>query len=362
MDLIIWTERFFPEIGGLELAMFRLYSDMRQRGVHTRVITCSSLYSDNRDPDVSYFSPNNFLEKSLAFIAENSPKVRCLYIARILQRKVNDHLGVLKRLPDIPYVLLRSPTTHHISLVYKSDRDGVIGAKVDIIITLNDQSFEVARQLYPEKTIVKFYNSVPLPATYKATYQTYYIFAGRITPSKNLHALLRGWRIWQSHGAPSWAVLKIFGIPYNKSYFEDCMLLLRDMPNAVYCGTYSPGDLAAINGASFVIIPSFREGHPHVMNEAFASGTPVISANIPGLLEHNSFDPHLLINRPDDAGEIASVLGYASRMSEADYLLLSKKVRHYAASKLCENQEAAYIADLLSQGRLGYQAAQSLPD
>ena len=116
-------------------------------------------------------------------------------------------------------------------------------------------------------------------------------YIGQFIPTKGVHVLLEafGKQDWQGK-----AELHLFGNPNgNPAYWQKLQQIENCNPEAVFFhGAFPHEKLGEVlNGLDVLIVPSlWHENNPRVIQEAFASKTPVIASNVGGIAEYIEHD------------------------------------------------------------------------
>jgi glycosyltransferase involved in cell wall biosynthesis len=145
------------------------------------------------------------------------------------------------------------------------------------------------------------------------------IFVGRLSPQKNLSALLMALR-----GIDAKAMIIGDGSLRNelKSQFDDLRLKIS------WRGNVPNSELPALmNQSSIFVLPSHYEGHPKTLIEAMACGMPVIGADSPGIrnIINHGLNGYLCDPEPENLrSAIKNLLG---NFSQRDFL--GKNARQY---------------------------------
>lgn len=134
----------------------------------------------------------------------------------------------------------------------------------------------------------------------------YVLFAGRISPEKGLHVLLKAFEAWR--GALSLLVVgptddKSYAARLHRRYADDSRIEWRPaVPRAKVAGL--------LRGARAVVIPSqWQENHPIIATEALALGVPVFCSKLSSM-EHLAHHPQLhLVERPETVNAWVDTLG-----------------------------------------------------
>ncbi len=170
-------------------------------------------------------------------------------------------------------------------------------------------------------TVPNFYAPSSLKDTEpRAGGRAFALYAGRLSSEKGLKTLIEAWR-----EMPPEYILKIAGSGPKEAELKT---LASGLENIVFLGFVEPRELSALRDeAAFMIVPSeWWENAPLTILEAFASGIPVLGANIGGIPEmvrHGEtgllFEPRSYIDLREKAirlfenPELAKALGENSR-------------------------------------------------
>jgi len=135
-------------------------------------------------------------------------------------------------------------------------------------------------------------------------------FIGQIVESKGIHLLLQAARHLQEEGFSGRFSLLIFGsLDKAPEYSAKLRGLASDMPDVQFCGTY-PYDQSADVFANIdvLVVPSLWYDFPLIIYEAFASGTPVIAANLGGMGEAVAHEVSGLLFQRSDVDDLTKQL------------------------------------------------------
>jgi glycosyltransferase involved in cell wall biosynthesis len=121
-------------------------------------------------------------------------------------------------------------------------------------------------------------------------------YIGQITPIKGLHFLLSA---FTAHLFDGQATMSIFGNYHNESAYTDRLLssIKGREKSITFCGGFSHDQLGKVlSEIDVLIVPSqWQENNPRVIQEAFASKTPVIASNVGGIAEFVKHDVNGLL-------------------------------------------------------------------
>ena len=138
-----------------------------------------------------------------------------------------------------------------------------------------------------------------------------FVFVGHVEKLKGIEDLLSAWESLEPEGLGSQDVqLKIIG-PINAEYrkqLESRYLLNR----VIFLGSMNHSDvLKEVSRSRCLVLPSYTEGFPNVILEAFALEVPVVASSVGAIPEMLSGNSGILIHPGDIAGltnAISSIL------------------------------------------------------
>jgi glycosyltransferase involved in cell wall biosynthesis len=127
-------------------------------------------------------------------------------------------------------------------------------------------------------------------------------YIGQITPIKGLHILLSAFTTDLFDGQ---ATVSIYGNYHNESAYTDRLLssFKGREKSITFCGGFSHDQLGKVlSEIDVLIVPSqWQENNPRVIQEAFASKTPVVASNVGGIVEFVKHDVNgLLFERSNE--------------------------------------------------------------
>lgn len=79
--------------------------------------------------------------------------------------------------------------------------------------------------------------------------------------------------------------------------------------------------LSVLNQYDVVLLPSYKEGYPGIIIEAYSLGIPVIATNLPGILEISENQKTGILVDPKNVDELESAIRY---MNEDNYSFMTK--------------------------------------
>jgi glycosyltransferase involved in cell wall biosynthesis len=129
-------------------------------------------------------------------------------------------------------------------------------------------------------------------------------FAGQISWLKGLHILIPAFKAINN---PNIAQLRIYGDPEsNPEYFQTLSGMIGDSKNISFMGKYAHTEIGEVlSGLDVIVVPSqWHENNPLVVQEAFASKTPVIGSNVGGISEFIEHDVNGLLFQYDSVSDL----------------------------------------------------------
>ena len=277
--IVIWTENYFPTIGGTEIALKRQVEWFAKKGFDIEIITpdlnCRSL--DRVSPVES--SPDGI--KEARDLIKNYSDIDILYVSRIFHTNTELFLQALQTVSKTNTTFLRVPTTGDV-LRFKNHNLKDYLDSVDAILSLNNYTTIRLRSKFPEMNIVDHRNGIP-----RDFYENKFeqsgpiVYAGRIAKSNGIEILLESWMTYKREGGDE--SLHIYAVErdpievprlFNPEWRQEYDVTL-------FNGSYPLWE--SIESAKSIVMPSRREGHSNLMLESMAVGIPVIASRVPGL-------------------------------------------------------------------------------
>jgi len=160
----------------------------------------------------------------------------------------------------------------------------------------------------------------------------YFLFVGRLAPEKNVGALLEAYRTYRTVHGRSWGLLIAGSGPEEYSLKQKAAEM--KLPGTTWIGYVRPERLPVYYGlAAALVLPSLSEPWGLVVNEAMASGLPVLVSNrcgcVPDLVRPGingyTFDPEhpeqlaRLMGRIESDKDRLGEMGEHSRQIIAEY-------------------------------------------
>jgi glycogen(starch) synthase len=301
MRILLWSELYWPYIGGAEIFAARLMASLRRDGVEFTVITS---HHDRPLPDVDEH--------------ESVRIYRLPFRAAVSGRDVKSFVGAMKQTaaikrelaPDLihmnaigPSALFHlrtrdaSPAPLVVTLqqeVLASQTDGtatLMGKVVDAaqwVVGCSDTVLAQARAAFPSiaERSSRIYNGVERPSLAPAPLPvTPHVLAlGRLVPAKGFDVALRAFAILAAPFPDARFTIAGDGAARDELHALASELGIAD--RVAFPGWVEPDDVPRLlNDASVVVMPSYREGMPIVAVQAAQMARPIVATNAGGLAE-----------------------------------------------------------------------------
>ena len=132
-------------------------------------------------------------------------------------------------------------------------------------------------------------------------------YIGQISPHKGVHTLIEAFRI---AGLDGRAQLRAWGSLPNGEYVDGLKALIGDATAVVLAGHFGRDQLARVLAdIDVLVVPSlWYENAPLAIQEAFATTTPVVAANLGGMAESVTDGVNGLLFIPGDPYDLAEKL------------------------------------------------------
>lgn len=162
------------------------------------------------------------------------------------------------------------------------------------------------------------------------------LYLGRLHPKKGLNNLLYAWQIaTQKTNRDDWnlVIAGVGSLEYECELKNICSQL--DLSSSVYFvgPQYHEAKLASYGAASAFILPSFSEGMPMVVLDAWSYGLPVLMT--PQCNLSFAFDAHAALQIEPEIESIAQGLGLLFSMPDNERLALGARGRLLAKEHFC---------------------------
>jgi len=279
-QVVIWTENYFPTIGGTEIALKRQAEVLQSIGSKIDVIT-----PDSNAQNLSYVTVvpegESGVTKAQELITDKYTDADAIYVSRIFRSKTQLFLRKLVEISKSHNTFLRIPTTGDVEEYSHYDLRKVLN-NLDFVLSLNEYTKSFLRSNFSNVNIVEHRNGVPSHLIeYNFDPNGPLVFAGRLVQNKGIFTLVNAWEKYKSGGGAR--SLDIYAVRRGGKTPPE---LLSQEWRKLYDVTLKKSRYplwSYIDEARTVIIPSRREGHSNLMLESMASSVPIIGSNIPGL-------------------------------------------------------------------------------
>ena len=160
--------------------------------------------------------------------------------------------------------------------------------------------------------------------------------SARISPEKNLDILLNA--LILDRNLP--IKIHVCGKVASENYYNKLLTRINEekLEDNIICEGFQSNMLDWYHKSAFVILPSFQEGTPNAILEAYAYGIPAIASKI----EPNSvlFNDEKLLFDPNKAEELVEAIYYICNLSDEAFVDLIQKnyelvCREYGIQKMC---------------------------
>jgi glycosyltransferase involved in cell wall biosynthesis len=169
------------------------------------------------------------------------------------------------------------------------------------------------------------------------------VFAGRLCKPKGVADLIRSVALARSMSAE----LRIVGDGPERHSLESLARQLEVLDKVQFLGVV-PTIVSQMQWADVLVLPSYSEGIPRTIMEAFAAGVPVIGSDIPGvrvLIEH--MQTGLLVPPGDHEALARAIMDLAANPELCRRLALSARDRvseRFSARRVAAEYTAEYRA------------------
>ena len=164
------------------------------------------------------------------------------------------------------------------------------------------------------------------------------VFVGHVNEQKGIIDLLKAWDSTDARNAG--ARLKIIG-PVQPD-FASRISQWRLRGDVMFTGSLSHDEaLAEIAASKCLVLPSYTEGFPNVVLEAFAMKTPVVASDVGALPEMLSGGAGLLVS----PGDVDGIKDAIDKVLSDD--LLAKRIGAYGRAKALKEYSDAEVEEAL---------------
>lgn len=247
----------------------------------------------------SVMEGNAEAERSVLHICTSGGKgfLRDLLLIKIAHRHsvptvVHFHFG------RIPALLRNSSLESRLLSAVLMRADGMIAMDRGTYAALNAYGYTERAWLIPNPIDISSSNRSDILKSEQV------VFVGHVNKQKGVLDLLHAWE--SSSARTAGAKLKIIG-PIQAG-FAELIDPWRGMSDVVFTGQLSHEEvMAEIASSKCLVLPSYTEGFPNVVLEAFATGTPVVASDVGALPEMLSDNAGIII-KPGDVNGIGKAI------------------------------------------------------
>jgi glycosyltransferase involved in cell wall biosynthesis len=376
LRLALVTRRFWPLVGGAEVAMANLAAEFRRQGQEATIVTAQW----------EKHWPTELVHREVPVVRLPQPKLRGWGTLRYMyalgswlsaqQPKLD---GVLvSMLKHDAYAALGALRGGKLPVVLRAEGGGTAGdcawqqtarfglrirqrcQQADAIVAPSDAiSQELREASYKASRIVRIDNGVSIPPPRSPNQQDaarcalaeanwdlkcdqgapVVVYTGRLHPDKGLADLVRAW----PSIATRWPQARLWLIgegPQREELFD----LIGDLGfryQICLPGSFDELD-DVLAAADLFVLPSYSEGMSLSLLEAMAAGLPVVASDIPGNRALVTHEREGLLVPPGDAGRLAAAmaqvlsslalgvqLGAAGRNRVTEHFSLEKMAREH---------------------------------
>ena len=286
---------------------------LARRFVNRRAVT--KLYKKIRDREIQLIHTN----------------VSVIDIGIRLSQKMNiPHIFHVREYADLDFHEIYYPTSRYF-------HKKILNSSYTICITKHIQAHHGLTGNASSKVIYNGIN-VPMIDSLKIEKKEYFLFAGRIDPSKGLHILLKAYENYLKRSTVK-RDLWIAGDLNELSYYNKLTTFIKDnkLNNKIRFLGGRKDIYKLMQESTAIIIPSRFEGFGRCMAEAMLNGCFVIGHDTAGLKEQ--FDNGLDLTKREIGFRYQTTEALSERLLQIDQMQEEKKARYiadayYTANKL----------------------------
>lgn len=135
-------------------------------------------------------------------------------------------------------------------------------------------------------------------------------YVGQLLPSKGVHVLLQACQTLARDRGAGFEVVIYGDLEGAGEYGKELLALASTVPHVQFRGTYQHADSAEVYATiDVLVVPSLWYDFPLVIDEAFATGTPVVASRLGGMAEAVTHEVNGLLFEPGCADDLATQLG-----------------------------------------------------
>ena len=327
MRVLLWSEIFWPNIGGIEIISASLATALRDRGHEVLIVSTRTnpewpTVDEYQGIPVRRFDFRDVLESGRVddFVAARREviAVKKSFQPDVIHMNAYGpsspfHLGttsawqapsVLTLQADIPFDEETGPAT----------TTGQLFRRVDWVTCVSDGVLAQFRERVPEMSerSSTIYNAVEQPRiapTPLPVDEPRLLCLGRVVPQKGFDVALRAWSLIRDRFPR--ARMMIAGDGESRQQLEQLTDDLGIRSSVDFVGWIPPGGVPeVINSSTMVVMPSRREGLPLVAMESAMMARPVVGTRVIGLAEAVVDGKTGLLVDPDDANALANAIAH----------------------------------------------------
>jgi len=152
----------------------------------------------------------------------------------------------------------------------------------------------------------------------KKEYQKRFIFLGEVREGKGIREILNASKMLDSS-----YTIDIYGSLIYGGFSEDSF---KEYPNVNYKGILDNSKVyETLSNSDILLLPSYKEGYPGVIIEAFSVGLPIIATNIPSIKEMTNSSCAKLV-KPKDAKSLANAMKFFNTNNYKEYSKASREM------------------------------------
>lgn len=284
---------------------------------------------------VAEYSADNWLSEAGRDLRGLVEPTDVLYVSRLFRGVERAQLSHMASIPA--FRLLRIPSTWNRRRYAGGEYRRLIEGGVDAFVVLNDVTYRALSRRHSRKEVHLCFNwSAQRPPAGRGAG---FAFSGRLVPSKNVQCLLLAWDALAEKLGP------LALITPSETAEPSLLRAAESRTHVRLQNPYQPGNSRVLCEYRFIILPSFREGCPNVLVEAFALGVPVIGTDVPGVGEHIVRVGGRPIRRPFGTQEIAEAVLWYQALSDGEYEEMVRRQRAYAEAHFGSDCVSSLILD-----------------
>jgi glycosyltransferase involved in cell wall biosynthesis len=361
MNILFWTDGFWPRIGGMETQGFLFVKAMQERG-HSCLVLAQKDDPFWKDEEVHQgISIKRFdFQNIILNRGPNNLGVIRKYLEWVLQVfrpdviHVNGCIGwsvmmfsMLQNMFSMPLILtVHAPFYHKnemLSFVRKICRE------VDRICCVSKWVVREMEKRLPEvrDKVRLIYNGLPpfeIAPTPLSFSPPILLLMGRLSVEKGFATAIQAFSLMKKRGSS--ARLLIAGVGAERPELEQLVGELGWADSVEFTGAVERDEIPHLmNRASLVIVPSYFETFGLVALEAMQMGRPVIATNVGGLPEIISEDVNGCLVPPEDPEALCKAIRELLSQPEKAFQM-GREARKYALKNFTMHQNVTQYEEV----------------